>query len=415
MAKFELFIANRFNREERNNQQMSRPAVRIAIIGIAIGLAVMLISIAIIVGFKSEVRNQIIGFGSHIQIMSYNNYNSYENEPITLTPQLDSILHTTPNVTDIQHIATQPGIIHTEQAFQGILLKGVDSTYNWNFFSKNLIEGSIPQSSDTLPNDAAIISSTIARTMNLKVNDSFTIYFITNNLRARKFTVKGIYQTTFAEYDKLFILTNLNNIQQLNQWDKNQFSSLEILVKDYSQLKQTSADLFDKIITHSHNNNILYRVETIETLTPQIFDWLDMLDMNAIVIIILMLAVSGFCVISGLLILILERSATIGLLKSLGANNWTIRKIFLAQATYLIARGMFWGNIIGITFIAIQYFTHIIPLDPTSYYVDHVPVHLSISAFILINIGLAIASISMLVGPSYFVTRISPAEAMRKE
>lgn len=414
MANFELFIANRFNREERDNKKMSRPAVRIAIIGIALGLAVMLLSIAVIVGFKREVRNQIIGFGSHIQIMSYNNYNSLNSEPITLTPQLDSLLQSTPNITDIQHIATQPGIIHTEKAFQGILLKGIDSTYNWDFFSKNLIEGSIPHSSYLTPN-SSLISSSIARTMNLRVGDSFVVYIVTDGLRARKFTVAGIYQTTFADYDKLYILTDINQIQRLNHWADNQYSSLEILVNDYSRLNQTSSDLFNKIITYSHNTNILYRVETIESLTPQIFDWLAMLDMNAVVIIILMLAVSGFCVISGLLILILERSATIGLLKSLGANNWTIRRIFLTQSAYLISRGMLWGNIIGLLIIAIQYFTHIIPLDPTSYYVDHVPVYLSFSAWLLINIGLAIASILMLVGPSYFVTRISPAEAMRKE
>ena len=413
MAKFELFIANRFNREERNNQQMSRPAVRIAIIGIALGLAVMLISIAVIIGFKREVRNQIIGFGSHIQVMSYNNYNSIQSEPITLTQQLDSLLKTTPNVRDIQHIATQPGIIHTEEAFQGILLKGVDSTYNWDFFSQNLIEGTTLCDSTK---NGTIISSAIAHTMNLNIGDSYTVYFASNNgLRARKFTVVGIYQTTFADYDKLYILTDISHIQRLNQWADNQFSTLEILVNDYSRLNQTSADLFNKIIIYSHNTDILYRVETIETLTPQIFDWLAMLDMNAIVIIILMLAVSGFCVISGLLILILERSATIGLLKSLGANNWTIRKIFLIQSAYLISRGMLWGNIIGLAIIAIQHFTHAIPLDPTSYYVDYVPVQLSLSGWLLINIGLAIASILMLVGPSYFVTRISPAEAMRKE
>jgi lipoprotein-releasing system permease protein len=413
MAKFELFIANRFNREERDNKSMSRPAVRIAIIGITLGLAIMLISIAVIVGFKREVRNQIIGFGSHIQVMSYNNYNSIQSEPITLTPQLDSLLKTTPNVNNLQHIATQPGIIHTEEAFQGILLKGVDSTYNWDFFSQNLIEGTTL--GDSIKN-GTIISSAIAHTMNLNVGDSYTVYFASNNgLRARKFTVVGIYQTTFADYDKLYILTDISHIQRLNQWADNQFSTLEILVNDYSRLNQTSADLFNKIIIYSHNTDILYRVETIESLTPQIFDWLDMLDMNAIVIIILMLAVSGFCVISGLLILILERSATIGLLKSLGANNWTIRKIFLIQSAYLISRGMLWGNIIGLAIIAIQHFTHAIPLDPTSYYVDYVPVQLSLSRWLLINIGLAIASILMLVGPSYFVTRISPAEAMRKE
>jgi lipoprotein-releasing system permease protein len=410
MAKFELFIANRFNREEHDNKSMSRPAVRIAIIGIALGLAVMLISIAVIIGFKREVRNQIIGFGSHIQITSLNDYNSFENQPITITPQFDSLLHTIPNINDIQHIATQPGIIHTTESFQGILLKGVDSTYNWDFFSHNLIEGELLNTKNS-----SIISSTIARTMGLKVGDSFTVYIITDQLRARKFTVAGIYQTTFSDYDKLYIITNASTIQQLKQWTNNQFSSIEILVNNYDILNQTNSKIFDKIIEYSHNTDLLYRAETIESLTPQIFEWLNMLDMNAIVIIILMLAVSGFCVISGLLILILERSSTIGLLKTLGANNWTIRKIFLTQSTYMITRGMIWGNIIAIILILTQYYTHIIPLDPTSYFVDYVPVHLSIITWLSINLGLAIASILMLVGPSYFVTQISPSEAMRKE
>ena len=409
MAKVELFIANRFNREERDNQQMSRPAVRIAIVGIALGLAVMLISMAVIVGFKREVRNQIIGFGSHIQVTSLKDYSSFEMQPITLTDQLDSLLSTVGNVSDIQHVASQPGIIHTSEAFQGVLLKGVDSTYNWDFFSRNLVEGEICNQQSTL------ISTAIARAMGLKVGDSFTVYIVTDQLRARKFTVSGIYQTTYSDYDKLYIITDIRHIQRLNRWEENQYTSLEILVEDYSQLKQTSSELFDKVIEYANVSDELCRVETIETLTPQIFDWLAMLDMNAVVIIILMLAVSGFCVISGLLILILERSATIGLLKTLGASNWMIRKIFLVQSWYMISRGMLWGNLIALLVICVQYFTHIIPLDPTSYYVDHVPVYLTFGAWLGINIGLGVSAMLMLVGPSHFITRISPSEAMRRD
>ncbi len=410
MSKLELFIANRFNREERDNQQMSRPAVRIAIIGIALGLAVMLISMAVIVGFKREVRNQIIGFGSHIQVTSIKDYTSFESQPITLTPQFDSLLSTVDNVSDIQHVASQPGIIHTSEAFQGVLLKGVDSTYNWEFFSRNLVEGEI-RSGD----QSALISTAIARAMGLKIGDSFTVYIVTDQLRARKFSVSGIYQTTFSDYDKLYIITDISHIQRLNRWERNQYTSLEILVDDYSQLRTTSSALFDKVIEYANASNELCRVETIETLTPQIFDWLAMLDMNAVVIIFLMLAVSGFCVISGLLILILERSATIGLLKTLGASNWTIRKIFLLQSGYMISRGMLWGNLVALVLIGVQYFTHAIPLDPASYYVDHVPVHLTIASWLMINVGLAVASMLMLVVPSHFVTRISPSEAMRRD
>jgi lipoprotein-releasing system permease protein len=251
--------------------------------------------------------------------------------------------------------------------------------------------------------------------MGLKIGDSFTVYIVTDQLRARKFNVSGIYQTTFSDYDKLYIITDISHIQRLNRWEANQYTSLEILVDDYSQLRTTSSALFDKVIEYANASNELCRVETIETLTPQIFDWLAMLDMNAVVIIFLMLAVSGFCVISGLLILILERSATIGLLKTLGASNWTIRKIFLLQSGYMISRGMLWGNLVALVLIGVQYFTHAIPLDPASYYVDHVPVHLTIASWLMINVGLAVASMLMLVVPSHFVTRISPSEAMRRD
>lgn len=411
--RFEYYIASRFNRSERNN--MSRPAVRIAIIGIALGLAVMLISIAVIVGFKREVRNQIIGFGSHIQVMPYATYNINEEEPLSLSDELEERIKAVDGVDAVQRIASKPGILHTNEAFQGIILKGVDSTYNWNFFSRNLIEGTTLENLPDSIISGALISSTIAKSMQLNVGDKFSTYFVNNRLRARRFQVVGIYQTTFNDYDKLYIIADASNIQQLNNWQSNQYTSLELLVKDYSMLDMIVNEVYFATMGEENQESMIYRVETIETLTPQIFDWLSMLDVNAIVILVLMLAVSGFCIISGLLILILERSATIGLFKALGATNWTIRKIFLAQASYLILRGVAWGNGIGILIIIVQYLTHIIPLDPASYYVDFVPVVLPLGVWALVNISLIVAATLMLVAPSYLVTRISPSEAMRKD
>ncbi len=411
--KLELFISNRFNRSERSG--MARPAIKIAIVGVAIGLAVMLVAIAVIVGFKREVRNQIIGFGCHIQVLPFNSYDSPEEKPLYSSFELEESIKTIKGVSDIQHIANKPGILHTDDGFQGVLLKGVDTTFNWSFFSQNLIEGETLQNKPDSIANGAIISHTIAKYMNLRIGDSFTTYFVSERLKARKFTVMGIYQTTFNDYDKLYIITDLKNIQQLNNWQENEYSSLEILISDYSKLSETTAEIYNSISFGTKENRILYRVETIETLTPQIFGWLTLLDMNAIVILVLMLVVSGFCVISGMLILILERSSTIGLLKSLGANNWTIRKIFLAQAFNLVVRGIIWGNAIGLVVVGIQYFTHLIPLDPQSYYVDFVPVYLTWQSWLLLNLGTAIAAITMLVAPSYLVTRISPAESMRKE
>ena len=392
---------------------MSRPAIRIAITGVILGMAVMIIALAVIIGFKSEVRNQIAGFGSHIQILPRNINNDPQQNFILRDDKLIEDLQKIKGIKSVQNVAQKAGIIQTESAFQGILLKGIDSTYNWTFFKKNLIEGNIlPETNDSIKN-GAIISSTIAKAMNLKVGDAFNTYFVTNTLRARKFIVTGIYQTTFSDYGKLFIITDLQHVRRLNNWSDDKLTSLEIIIDNYSDLDIITSEVFSTIAFNQRE--IKYRVETIESLSQQIFDWLNLLDMNAIVILILMFAVSGFCTVSGLLILILERSATIGLFKAIGATNSKIRKIFLAQASYIIGKGMLWGNILGLTIIGIQYFTHIIKLDPASYYVDFVPVSLPFSMWLALNIVIGLLSIVILIAPSYFVTKIAPAEAMRKE
>ena len=396
--KFEFFIANRFNHEYNKDKKMSRPAIRIAITGVILGMAVMIIALAVIIGFKSEVRNQIAGFGSHIQILPRNINNDPQQNFILRDDKLIEDLQKIKGIKSVQNVAQKAGIIQTESAFQGILLKGIDSTYNWTFFKKNLIEGNIlPETNDSIKN-GAIISSTIAKAMNLKVGDAFNTYFVTNTLRARKFIVTGIYQTTFSDYDKLFIITDLQHVRRLNNWSDDKLTSLEIIIDNYSDLDIITSEVFSTIAFNQRE--IKYRVETIESLSQQIFDWLNLLDMNAIVILILMCAVSGLCTVSGLLILILERSATIGLFKAIGATNSKIRKIFLAQASYIIG---------------IQHFTHIIKLDPASYYVDFVPVSLPFSMWLALNIVIGLLSIIILIAPSYFVTKIAPAEAMRKE
>lgn len=410
---FEYFIANRFNHEYNKERRMSRPAIRIATTGVALGMAVMIIALAVIIGFKKEVRNQIAGFGSHIQILPQ--HFTEDSQDLSISP--DSVfinnLKAVKGIKSVQNIARKAGIIHTGSAFQGVLLKGVDSTYNWDFFKKNLVEGSILPDVDSSIKNGAMISSIVSKSLMLNVGDTFATYFVTNTLRTRKFIVTGIYQTTFSDYDKLFIITDISHVQRLNNWNDGQLSSLEIIVDNYNDINGIASDVFTTIA--NSNDGTRYRVETIESLSQQIFDWLDLLDMNAIVILILMFAVSGFCTISGLLILILERSATIGLFKALGATNGKIRKIFLAQASYIIGKGMLLGNILALLIIGIQYFSHIVKLDPTSYYVDFVPVSLPFFTWLALNIITGIMSITILVAPSYFVTKIAPAQAMRKE
>lgn len=391
---------------------MSRPAVKIAVMSIAVGMAVMLVAMAVVVGFKREVRNQVIGFGSHISVFSAA-YDIMPSQAVVVGQEMEDAILSCSNVAKIQHIISQPGIINTQSDFQGVILKGVDSTYDWDFFDRHLISGTTIENDTT--RNGAIISSAIASAMRLALDDNFTVYFVTDRLMARRFTVKGIYETSFADYDKLYIITHLDNLRRLTGFADNEYSSLEILVKDYDNVDYTASEIFARLSLLDDDSNRFYRVETIETLTPQIFSWLEMLDINAVVILILMLAVSGFCVISGLLILILERRPTIGLLKSFGANNRSIRKIFVIQGATLVAKGVIYGNLMGLAIIAVQYFTHIIPLDPVSYYVNHVPVYLSFPTWFGLNLGMAFAAMLMLYIPTFIITGIAPAESMQRE
>lgn len=407
--KYEHFIARRFSREQSHGHEMSRPAIRIAIAGVAVGLAVMLISIAVVVGFKREVSAQVIGFGSHIRVSEFGNYSNLVDTPITPSPAFEARLAALPNVTDVQRVARKPGIIQTDNAFQGVIIKGVDTTYNWAFFRSNLVRGTI------LDYDAgqnrAIISTSLARRMELDTGSTFIVYFVGQNLRARKFRVSAIYETTFPDYDNLYILTDIRHIRQLNHWSDAQCSSLELLVSHWDGLDATRDDVFRAASAEQDH----YLVETVRETAPQIFDWLDMLDMNAVIILVLMMLVSGFCIISGLLILILERTQTIGLMKALGATDRSIRTVFLTQAVYLIGRGVAWGNIVGLALIALQYFTGLIPLDPASYYVDHVPVWLPWQWWLTLNVGMTLISVLILVAPSHLVARISPKELITND
>lgn len=407
--RFERFIARRFSRELSGGEEMSRPAIRIAITGIALGLAVMIISIAVVVGFKREVTRQVTGFGSHIIVSSFDGFGDLDETPIEVTDDKIKLLRGVENVAEVQRVCRKPGIIEAKNAFQGVILKGVDDTYCWDFFSQRMVEGTVDSLRET--SNWAIVSRKMARQMQLSMGEKFTVYFVGERLRARRFIVGGIYETTYSEYDKLFILTDISVIRQLNGWNDTLCSSLELLVNDWNKLDYTQNNVFEALATDGD----VYAVESITGKMPQIFEWLAMLDMNAAIILILMMLVSGFCIISGLLILVLERTQTIGLLKALGATNRSIRHIFLIQSLYLIGWGMLWGNIIGLTLIAVQHFTKVIPLNPTSYYVDHVPVFLPLHWWLILNVGMVVIGMMMLVGPSHIVSRIKPKELIVNE
>ncbi len=412
----ELFIAKRIHFNKQGAKTVSRPAVRVAMLGIALGLAVMIISVSIVVGFKQEIRNKVIAFGSHIQITNFDSNETYETKPVTVSDSLITSLAQTEGVRHIQRFATKPGIIKTDDEVQGVVLKGIDKNFDWEFYKPNLTVGDTLTLNDSVVSKQVLISEYLANLLQLKTGDSFLTYFMEDEtVRARKFTIAGLYCTNFTDYDKLFILTDIKQIQQLNAWEDDQVSGLEVLVKDYNKLSTVADNLYFKVVNTIGKNHSAMLPRTIEELNPQIFSWLSMLDRNVLVILVLMLLVAGFNMISGLLILILERTNMIGILKSMGAQNWSIRKIFLYHSFFLIGKGMLWGIIIGLFFILLQYFTHIIPLDAATYYVSYVPVSINWWHILLLNIGTFICSVLMLILPSIIISKILPAKSIRFE
>lgn len=411
----ELFIAKRIYFKGDKDEKISSPAIRIAIAGIAIGLAAMVLSVCIVVGFKKEIRDKIVGFGSHIQISSFNNSMTYESHPIRLTDSLMQVIHDNPEIKHAEIYATKSGIIKTENDFQGVVLKGVGKDYDWSFFKNNMLEGNVLQVSDTSTTNQAIISKYIADRLNLKLGDSFISYFIQDPIKARKFSITGIYQTNFEDYDKLFVLTDIGLVQKVNEWDADQVSGIEIVINDYEQLAEVKRDIFFDMATYADGDGNPLFTSSIEEMNPMIFSWLELLDMNVWVIIILMLAVSGFTMISGLLILILERTNMIGILKALGARNYSIRKVFLYISSFLILKGMLWGNIIALGICVIQKTFGIIKLNPATYYVSEMPIYLNPIYIILVNLGALAISMLMMIGPSYLIARISPAKSIKFE
>lgn len=412
---FELFIAKRIHFGKDKNLKISSPAIKIAIMGIALGLAAMILSVCIIVGFKNEIRDKIAGFSSHAQITSFDNNTSYETSPICVN---DSLLNSLNNIDEIKHVevfATKPGIIKTESDFQGIVLKGIDENYDWSFFQENMIEGKILDSNDTTSINQSIISKYTADKLHLKLGDSFIAYFVQEPIRTRKFTITGIYSTNFTDYDKIFVITDLNMVQRLNRWEKDQVSGIEIYLNDFDQLDQVKENLYFDFAAYRDRAGNPFLMRTIKEINPVIFSWLQLIDMNVWIIIILMLAVSGFTMISGLLILILERTNMIGIFKALGAKNKSIRKVFIYISAFLILRGMLIGNIIAISICIIQKQFGIIKLDPSTYYISEMPVQFSILYILLINIGAFLVSLLMMVGPSYLIAKISPSKSIKFE
>lgn len=412
---FSLFIAKRIYRNNNGGKQVSRPAVIIATIGVALGLAVMLLAVAIVVGFKKEVREKVTGFGSHIQVTNFDAVRSYETRPIAAGDSLFLALYDYPEVKHIQRYSTKPGMIKMDDAFQGMILKGVGQEFDSSFMQKHLLEGEIPQFSDSVASNEVLISKALASKLKLKLGDKINTYYIEGEVRARRFTIKGIFQTYFSEYDNQFLLTDIYTVNRLKGWRYDQVSGVEVQIYNFDDLDEVSYQISIDTDRKVDKYGDVYFVRNIAQLNPQIFGWLDMLDLDIWVILILMIGVAGFTVISGLLIIILERTNMVGLLKALGANNLTIRKVFLWLSVFLIGKGMLWGNAIGLGIYFVQLRFGIFKLDPASYFLDTVPMLLNPWTLLLLNVGTLVVSVSMLIGPSYLITRIEPANSMRYE
>ena len=407
MQYAEWKIAKRLYFSQEGKVRASRPAVRVALAGIVIGVMVMIVAISVVVGFKQEVQRKVAGFGSHIQVVNFDNNATYELRPIETPDTLLQKLKRLPHVTNVTEFASKPGILKTDSAFQGIIFKG---TAYWDYFTENLVSGELP-----IAQNEVLISTVLAQQLQLTVGDPILCYFVQNNLRVRKLYISGLYNTCMSEMDRMFVLGNISLVQQLNDWTETQVSGIEVLIDDLKYLHEVADRVYFATANRLDEAGNAFYTQTLEQLNPQIFGWLDLLDMNVVIIIVLMLLVSVFSIITGLIILILDSITLIGTLKALGAHDRFVQRIFVYEAILLVVKGVAWGNIVGFGIVALQYFTHLIPLDAAVYYVSYVPMAFPWGWFLVLNVGVLALAWLVMLAPSAIITKISPSRVMHFE
>ncbi len=411
-----LFLARRIYKDKGDKYKVSRPAIRIATIGVAIGLAVMVVTVSVVLGFKHTIRDKVVGFGSHIQVENFLALQSTDPYPICVDDSLMRVLRSTDGVKHVERFALTQGILKTDSDFLGMTFKGVGPEYDFTFIRQNLVAGDIPEFSDQSSHYKLLVSQMTADKLKLAVGDKVYAYFISNNdVRARRFTVSGIYQTNLTLFDQSLCFTDLYTAVRLNNWLDGQCTGAEITVADFGRLEETAANVVERVNRTPDKYGDILTSQTIDEAYPQIFSWLDLLDINVWIILALMVCVAGFTMISGLLIIILERTQMIGTLKALGARNSTVRHTFLWFAAFIIGRGLLFGNIIGIGIVLVQEYTGVVSLDPTSYYVSTAPMELNVSFIVLLNVATLLISLFVLIAPSYLISHIHPAKSMRYE
>ena len=409
---FPLFIAKRIFSDKGDRRKVSRPAIRIATVGVAIGLAVMIITVSVVLGFKHTVRDKVVGFGSHIQV-----YNLQGNiMPISINDSTLTAYEAVDGVQQAERFALTQGILKTDNDFLGVMFKGIGPEYDTHFLEDCLIEGELPDFSDTKTKYPLVVSKTMADKLRIHAGDRLFAYFIgDDDVRTRRFTVSAIYQTNMKRFDDMVCLTDLCGTQRLNGWDSLQCTGAEVLVNDFDRLRETNRNLLDILRDNDKRDDEAAVSYTITDIYPQVFSWLELLDINVWIILGLMIAVAGFTMISGLLIIILERTQMIGILKALGARNSTIRHTFLWFAAFIIGRGLLWGNIMGLGIVLIQKYTGVVKLDAQTYYVNEAPMELNLLLIALLNVVTLLVSVFVLVAPSYLVSHIHPARSMHYE
>lgn len=406
-----VFITKKIYKSLGSSGKISSLAGVISVAGITLGITVILISFAIILGFKGEIKNKIYGFCSDLRLTSLDYSTSYETSPVIVNDSAFNAIASVPGVKHVQRYSTKPGMIKTADNFDGVVLKGVDANYDFNYLESVLVEGTLPDYSANGSENDILVSRTLCDRLDLKLDDRIYVYFIGTTIQARKLRICGIYSTNISNYDNIFIISSLDLVNRLNKWDSDMVSGLEIDLASLPLTEDVVSGIYS--VVDSFSNDVPVTLRTPEDLHPDIFSWLDILDMNVLVILILMFGLSFFTIISGLLIIILEKVSMIGTLKALGANNSTIKKIFLGISSMIVVRGLLIGNAITLVIYVIQNRFHLLHLDSSVYYIDYVPMQLTVWHVILLNAVTLVFSILVLLIPSAVVSRISPTKTIR--
>lgn len=396
--------------------RVSASAVRIATAGVAVGIMVMIISICVTVGFQREIKSRVASLVGHVQVLNTQSLYRTHSTSIQITDSLMRELNRLPGVSNVHRFVLCPGMLKTENAFIGLFFRGVEAGFDKSFIAANIVSGRVPSfSSDSISNDSILVSASTASALQVRAGDRVYAYFFDNNLRARRFVVSGIFQTNMADFDSNMCFTSMRTAQQLNRWQKDQFSGGEIILKDFSHVEKVSGQVSSMLSRKQDDYGQYYSSVRVDELFPQIFSWLTLLDTNVVAILILMICVAGVTMISGLLVLILERTRFIGVMKAMGSTNSQLRRIFLYLSSMIVVRGLLLGNVLALFLMALQKWTALVTLDPASYYISYVPVHFPWTSILIVNIVTFLVCVLSLVVPTLVISHISPAKSIRFE